>query len=120
MHKCAPKLVIVKYSAFTNQARIILTPLLLDTVVSEKKNALGRKDFESIEQGFFKILEESTSCLRKVVRIYRLWVPRGSVVKSCALVRGILDPRRFFRGSVFGHDTSEPQPSTGETQERCE
>ena len=24
----------------------------------------------------------------------------------------------FFRGSVLGQDTSEPQPSTGETQER--
>ena len=26
----------------------------------------------------------------------------------------------FFRGSVLGQDTSEPQPSTGETQERHE
>ena len=26
----------------------------------------------------------------------------------------------FFHGSVFGQDTSEPQPSTGETQERHE
>ena len=25
-----------------------------------------------------------------------------------------------FRGSVLGQDTSEPQPSTGETQERHE
>ena len=24
----------------------------------------------------------------------------------------------FFRGSVLGQDTSEPQPSTGETQEK--
>ena len=26
----------------------------------------------------------------------------------------------FFRGSILGQDTSEPQPSTGETQERHE
>ena len=26
----------------------------------------------------------------------------------------------FFHGSVLGQDTSEPQPSTGETQERHE
>ena len=28
-----------------------------------------------------------------------------------------MDPLGFFHGNVLGQDTSEPQPSTGETQE---
>ena len=47
---------------------------------------------------------------------------RGSVVKCLTLNPGVLGLCRtgssgFFRGSVLGQDTSEPQPSTGETQE---
>ena len=42
---------------------------------------------------------------------------RGSVVEW---VRAALDPLGFFRGNVLGQDTSEPKPSTGETQERLE
>ena len=55
------------------------------------------------------------------------WIPhsgvlRGSVVKCLTCKLGVLGSSRtgssgFFRGSVLGHDTSEPQPSTGETQE---
>ena len=48
--------------------------------------------------------------------------PRGSVAR-CA-TRNLeapgsrcTGPSEFFRGSVFGQDTSEPLPSTGETQE---
>ena len=52
-------------------------------------------------------------------------VLRGSVVKCLTRNTGILGSRRtgsseFFCGSVLGQDTSEPQPSTGETQERHE
>ena len=54
-----------------------------------------------------------------------LRVPRGSVVKCLTHNPGDLALSRtesfgFFRGSVLGQDTSEPQPSTGETQERHE
>ena len=47
---------------------------------------------------------------------------RGTVVKCLTRNPGVLDSSRagspgFFRGSVLGQDTSEPQPSTGETQE---
>ena len=50
---------------------------------------------------------------------------RGSVVKCWTCNPGVLGSSRtgssgFFRGSVLGQDTSEPQPSTGETQERHE
>ena len=49
-------------------------------------------------------------------------VLRGSVVKWLTRNPGVLGSSRtgssgFFHGSV---DTSEPQPSTGETQERHE
>ena len=49
-------------------------------------------------------------------------VLHGSVEKCLTCNPGVLGPSRtgssgFFRGSVFGQDTSEPQPSTGETQE---
>ena len=49
-------------------------------------------------------------------------VSRGSVVKCLTRNPGVLGSSRtgssgFFRGSVLGQDTSEPQPSTGETQE---
>ena len=49
-------------------------------------------------------------------------VLRGSVVKCLTRNPGVLGSSRtgssgFFRGSVLGQDTSEPQPSTGETQE---
>ena len=49
-------------------------------------------------------------------------VPRGSVVKCLTPNPGVLGSSLtgssgFFRGSVLGQDTSEPQPSTGETQE---
>ena len=49
-------------------------------------------------------------------------VLRDSVVKCLARNPGVLGSSRtgssgFFRGSVLGQDTSEPQPSTGETQE---
>ena len=49
-------------------------------------------------------------------------VLRGSVVKCLTRSPGVLGSSRtgssgFFRGSVFGQDTSEPQPCTGETQE---
>ena len=49
-------------------------------------------------------------------------VLHGSVVKylTCnpsVMVQGTLDPLGFH-GSVLGQDTSKPQPSTSETQER--
>ena len=52
-------------------------------------------------------------------------VLRGSVVKCLTRNPGVLGSSLtgsfgFFRGSVLGQDTSEPQPSTGETQERHE
>ena len=52
-------------------------------------------------------------------------VPRGSVLKCLTRNPGVLGSSRtgssgFFRGSVLGQDTSEPQPSTGETQEKLE
>ena len=48
-------------------------------------------------------------------------VPRGSVVKCFTRNPGVLGSSRtassgFFRRSVLGQDTSESQPSTGETQ----
>ena len=64
--------------------------------------------------------------------IMTLWIGNGAVLKSgvlrCSVVKclirspGVLGSSRtgstgFFRGSVLGQDTSEPQPSTGETQE---
>ena len=52
-------------------------------------------------------------------------VLRGSVVECLTQNPGVLGLSRTgssgsFRGSVPGQDTSEPQPSTGETQERHE
>ena len=49
-------------------------------------------------------------------------VLRASVVKCLTRNPGVLGSNLtgssgFFRGSVLGQDTSEPQPSTGETQE---
>ena len=49
-------------------------------------------------------------------------VLRGSVVKCLTRNPGVLGLSHtgssgFFRGSVLGQDTSEPQPSTGEAQE---
>ena len=49
-------------------------------------------------------------------------VLRGTVVKCLTSNPGVLGLSRtgssgFFRGSVLGQDASEPQPSTGETQE---
>ena len=56
---------------------------------------------------------------------FKMRVPRGSVVKCLTRNPGVLGSSRtgssgFFRGNVLGQDTSEPQPSTGETQERHE
>ena len=50
-------------------------------------------------------------------------VLRGSVVNCLTLNPGVLGWNRtgssgFFRGSGLWQDTSEPQLSTGETQER--
>ena len=47
---------------------------------------------------------------------------RGSVVKCLTCNQGVLGlsstgSSGFFRGSVLEQDTSEPQPSTGETQD---
>ena len=52
-------------------------------------------------------------------------VLHGSVVKCLTRNPGPLGSSRtgsagFFRGSVIGQDTSEPQPSTDEAQERHE
>ena len=52
-------------------------------------------------------------------------VLHGSVVKCLTRNPGVLGSRHtgssgFFRGSVLGQDTPEPQPSTGENQERHE
>ena len=52
-------------------------------------------------------------------------VLRGSVVKCLTRNPRVLGSSctgssGFFHGSVLGQDTSEPQPSTGETQERHE
>ena len=49
----------------------------------------------------------------------------GSVVKCLTGNPGVMGSSHagssgFFRGSVHGQDTTEPQPSTGETQERQE
>ena len=49
-------------------------------------------------------------------------VLRGSGVKCLTRNPGVLglsctESSGFFGGSVLGQDTSEPQPSTGETQE---
>ena len=56
-------------------------------------------------------------CLYSIIGVLR-----DSVVKCLACNPGVLYLSRtgssgFFRGSVLGQDTSEPQPSTGETQE---
>ena len=56
---------------------------------------------------------------------HRIGVLRGSVVKCLTRNPGVLGSSLtgssgFFRGSDLGQDTSEPQPSTGETQERHE
>ena len=53
---------------------------------------------------------------------YALGVLGGSVVMFLTRNAGVLGSSLtgspgFFHGSVFGQDTSEPQPSTGETQE---
>ena len=52
-------------------------------------------------------------------------VLRGSVVKCLTRNPEVLGSSRtgsswFIGGSVLGQDTSEPQPSTGQTQERHE
>ena len=52
-------------------------------------------------------------------------VQHGLLVKCLTHNPGVLGSSGiwssgFFHGSVLGQDTSEPQPSTGETQERCE
>ena len=57
--------------------------------------------------------------------LFIVGVLRGSVVKCLTRNPGVLGSSRtgssgFFRGSVLGQDTSEPQPSTGKTQERHE
>ena len=57
--------------------------------------------------------------------VIMMGVLRGSVVKCLTSNPGVLSSSRsgssgFFRGSVLGQDTSEPQPSTGETHERHE
>ena len=49
-------------------------------------------------------------------------VLRGSVVEYLTRNQGVLGSSStgstgFFRGSVLGQDTSEPQPSAGETQD---
>ena len=49
-------------------------------------------------------------------------VLHGSVVECLTRNQGVLGSSHtgsseFFRGSVLEQDTSEPQPSTGETQE---
>ena len=55
-----------------------------------------------------------------------LGVLHGPVVKCFTRNPGVLGfdphwiPWGFFRSSVLGQDTSEPQPSTGETQDRQE
>ena len=62
-----------------------------------------------------------------------LWIGNGAVLKSSGVLRGSVvkcltrnpgvlgsshtGSSGFFRGSVLGQDTSEPQPSTGEAQE---
>ena len=64
-----------------------------------------------------------TSTLSFLLDIFE-GVLRGLVVKyltrnSRSLVLAVLD-HVGFQGSVLGQDTSGPQPSTGETQERHE
>ena len=54
-----------------------------------------------------------------------LGVPRGSVVKCLTYIPAVLGLSHtrssgFFCGTVLGQHTSEPRPSTGETQERHE
>ena len=53
---------------------------------------------------------------------YQVGVLRGSRVKCLTHSPGVLGSSRtgssgFFQGSVLGQDTSEPQPTTGETRE---
>ena len=53
---------------------------------------------------------------------FLIGVLRGWVVKCLTCNPGVLGSSRtgssgLFRGSVLGQDTSESQPSTGETQE---
>ena len=56
---------------------------------------------------------------------YTIRVQRDSVVKCLTRNPGVLGSSwtgysGFFRGSILGQDTSELQPSTGETQKRQE
>ena len=60
-----------------------------------------------------------------VNQIFLLYPQCGSLLKCLTRNPGVLGLSHtgssgFFRGSVLGQDTSEPQPSTGETQERHE
>ena len=60
--------------------------------------------------------------LKTLVRHLSRKVLRGSVVKCLMRIPGVLGSSRtgssgIFRESVLGQDTSESQPSTGETQE---
>ena len=59
------------------------------------------------------------------IPLYTKGFPHGSAVICLICKLGVLGlsctgSSKLFRGSVLGQDTSEPQPSTGETQERHE
>ena len=90
-----------------------------------------------LEAELIKIVNHSTdmcSSLNKCLSLFKQQeevslsfscqgVLSGSVVKCLTCYPGVLGSSRtgssgFFRGRVLGQDTSEPQPSTGETQER--
>ena len=63
-----------------------------------------------------------TTCFLQVKDFIVGGVLRGSVVKCLTLKPGVLGSNHagssgVFCGSVLGQNTSEPQPSTGETQE---
>ena len=70
-------------------------------------------------------LLRSESSIKATLSIKKLGVLLGSVVKCLTCNPRVLGlscngSSGFFSGSVLRQDTSEPQPSTGETQERHE
>ena len=81
---------------------------------------LGKGYFFTKRQNFRPIQIEKI-CRQQI----NVGVLRGSVVKCMTRNPGVLGSSHtgssgFFRGSVLGQDTSEPQPSSSETQERHE
>ena len=82
------------------------------------------QDFTPVCQDLTPVYQDSMPVCQYSTPVYQdSGVLRGSVVKCLTRNPGVLGSSLtrssgFFRGSVFGQDTSEPQNSTGEIQER--